>query len=1221
MHGIPSVCLLLWIVTLSLLSSKCNGVTYYVTPNSTTPCPSEPCHVLNYYAHHHAFNTTNARFVFLPGNHTLNTTIVVENVQNLTLTGDDRFETDLLGLPVPSSQIHCNRINGTGFDFENLSNLNIDSLLFSECVHEKVIYSHKFPGMQLMEMIGALTMHNTFNSTISMVTIQQSPGSGIVAVNLFGSITDSIFLVSNNTLAYFAYRGYNEKNKKISSSSFVMSSSRFLYGSGVVAGGLRFEADETCPNVTITINNITAIGNVGLNNGQMSIQWNTCANSSILVANSYFVDGHADSTLGSGGGLNVYIFIQHTTFAKQHFLAFVNCTYQSNSARVNGGAASIGFSRKTLDELLQAIYRVSFVNCIFMNNTSTSSVAQALLIYSMDPPIYSIPYCKVTFNNCTFSMSPAVDTAISNVITLVYPQNITFSNCTFEDNFGAAIVAINSIVTFDGSITFQNNSGTDGGALVFYTNSYMFLQNNAHIHFINNHAEHVGGAIYVHDGDCITVCPCFFQVPVAGTGPQNIMLSFGNNTAAEGGTALYGGQLGECAMMDGDIQSGANSWKTFEAISGLHNSVLQPSTISSDPIGVCFCTNNTLHCHKKWNNITVYPGQSFNISAITVGQRNGTVRRVIRADIDQGTIDNLQGLQSAQSYQNCTNLTYTVFSQAKSATLTLTVSKSQSRSNLQNFEPPTPPKVHIVLKGCPAGFTLEKYTPQPKCDCVPVLKKHHISCDINEGTVHRPASSWIGYHNGSHDNETSGLLYYAHCPLDYCRHNDMDIHLNNSDEQCAFNHSGILCGSCKPGLSLALGTPQCQKCSNTYLTLLIPFGVAGLALVLLLIVCNLTVTEGTLNGLIFYANIIWVNKAIFFPSNNLTVFIAWVNLDLGIQTCFYDGMDAYGKTWLQFAFPLYIWTLVGLIIYLSRYRVVNRLIGQNAVKALATLFLLSYAKLQRAIIAALSFTFILHPNGSKMYLWLYDGNVDYFTGKQIPLLMAGLAFLFFMSLPYTLALLFIGCIRRIATPRYRFLRWIVRLSPLFDAYTAPYKPRYQFWTGFLLLVRNILFLVFAINYSNDPALNLMAIVIASHFVFTLAWSLGGIYKNQPLNILESSFILNLGTVSVIVLYTGVSQSASAVGYTSTGVAFATFVGIILYHCYKQLSKTKFWRGFRAAARSQLGVGRRAREDESEPLLPETDSPEPMEGEMPHLVSYSHYRESMLEQLSDPRKDD
>ena len=454
----------------------------------------------------------------------------------------------------------------------------------------------------------------------------------------------------------------------------------------------------------------------------------------------------------------------------------------------------------------------------------------------------------------------------------------------------------------------------------------------------------------------------------------------------------------------------------------------------------------------------------------------------------------------------------------------------------------------------------------------------------------------------------------------------MDIRLNNSDEQCAFQHSGILCGSCKPGLSLVLGTSQCIKCSNTYLALLIPFGAAGLALVLLLVMCNLTVTEGTLNGLIFYANIIWVNKAIFFPYNHtniLTVYLVWVNLDLGVQTCFYDGMDAYGKTWLQFAFPLYIWTIVGLIIYLSRYRAVTRLIGQNAVKVLATLFLLSYAKLQRTIIAALSFTFIQYPDNSKRYVWLYDGNMDYFTGKQIPLLMAGLAFLLFMSLPYTLTLLFICYVRRIATPRYRILRWIVRFSPLFDAYTAPYKPRYQFWTGFLLLVRNILFLVFAINYSNNPALNLMAIVIASLFVLALTWSFRAVYKQWPLDVLESSFILNLGSVSVIVLYTGVSQSASVVAYTSTGVALATFVGIILYHCYKQVSKTELWRGFRAAARSQHGVGRRDRGDEAEPLLPETDSPEPREGEIPHLVYYDprHYRESMLEQLSDSRRDD
>ena len=124
-------------------------------------------------------------------------------------------------------------------------------------------------------------------------------------------------------------------------------------------------------------------------------------------------------------------------------------------------------------------------------------------------------------------------------------------------------------------------------------------------------------------------------------------------------------------------------------------------------------------------------------------------------------------------------------------------------------------------------------------------------------------------------------------------------------------------------------------------------------LVLFLIVCNLTVSVGTINGLIFYANIVCVNHTFLFvtprvPVLNvfqevLAVFIAWINLDLGIKACFINGMDAYIRTWLQFAFPFYIWMIVGVIIYLSRRSItVVKLVGSSAVSVLATLFLLSY---------------------------------------------------------------------------------------------------------------------------------------------------------------------------------------------------------------------------------------------------------------------------------------
>ena len=85
---------------------------------------------------------------------------------------------------------------------------------------------------------------------------------------------------------------------------------------------------------------------------------------------------------------------------------------------------------------------------------------------------------------------------------------------------------------------------------------------------------------------------------------------------------------------------------------------------------------------------------------------------------------------------------------------------------------------------------------------------------------------------------------------------------------------------------------------------------------------NLTVAFGTLNRLIFYANIVATNQYKFFPSTNVvTVFVSWLNLELGIDTCFFDGMDFYWKTWIQLAFPAYILLLVILVIIVSEHSV------------------------------------------------------------------------------------------------------------------------------------------------------------------------------------------------------------------------------------------------------------------------------------------------------------
>ena len=223
--------------------------------------------------------------------------------------------------------------------------------------------------------------------------------------------------------------------------------------------------------------------------------------------------------------------------------------------------------------------------------------------------------------------------------------------------------------------------------------------------------------------------------------------------------------------------------------------------------------------------------------------------------------------------------------------------------------------------------------------------QYRINCSISTQKVNRQSSIWI--------NATFGVLVHEHCPFDYCKPESFDLDLEDPDEQCAFNCSGILCGACQRNLSHVFGTSTCRECSSMWTLLWVPIiALVGIALVVPLIVLNLTVSVGTINGLIFYTNIVKANHATFIPPNTtnsfLSWFIAWINLD--IETCFYNALDAYVKTWLQFVFPLYIWFLVITIIVLSHYYTfAARLSGRNAVPVLATLFLLSYAKLLRII--------------------------------------------------------------------------------------------------------------------------------------------------------------------------------------------------------------------------------------------------------------------------------
>ena len=311
---------------------------------------------------------------------------------------------------------------------------------------------------------------------------------------------------------------------------------------------------------------------------------------------------------------------------------------------------------------------------------------------------------------------------------------------------------------------------------------------------------------------------------------------------------------------------------------------------------------------------------------------------------------------------------------------------------------------------CPNGFDLGL----EGCQCAEVFQNHvgkyNVSCDIDTQTVSREYSVWV-------DATNTTVSYSKKCPLLYCNPALLQVNLSRRDGaniQCLQHHSGILCGGCQKNYSLAIGSSNClPNCSNRFLALLAVFAVAGVLLVLFIKYLNLTITQGLISGFILYTNIVQTNKVILLSSSEPAVrvyatVIAWFNLDLGIETCFSETLDMYLKTWLQFAFPLYLWTLAGGIILACRYsQLATKFFGNNAVHVLATIFLLSYNKILRVIIAILSATTIRVQTGGvrEEVVWTYDGNIPYLGPQHAAPFAVGTAVFLAMWLPFTLFVL------------------------------------------------------------------------------------------------------------------------------------------------------------------------------------------------------------------------
>ena len=254
---------------------------------------------------------------------------------------------------------------------------------------------------------------------------------------------------------------------------------------------------------------------------------------------------------------------------------------------------------------------------------------------------------------------------------------------------------------------------------------------------------------------------------------------------------------------------------------------------------------------------------SYALLLVAVDQIGQPVNATIQTSLNFVGSGIAEGQLAREIPAECTDLEFNVFSPHASENLTLYALNGPfkdadlSRATIE---------IHFLSCSCPIGLQVSGINnTNCTCKCHSGISQYVETCDDHTGSLFKQPQSraWISYIN---DTNLTGYLVYPNCPFDYCLSASPPIDLNQpngADAQCAFSCSSLLCGSCQPGLSLSLGSSHCLLCPSYWPVLLIAITIvailAGIALVTLLLVLNMTVAVGTL---IFYANVVYANKSV-----------------------------------------------------------------------------------------------------------------------------------------------------------------------------------------------------------------------------------------------------------------------------------------------------------------------------------------------------------------------
>ena len=603
----------------------------------------------------------------MPGNYQMKHDILIANVSNFSIEGNSAL----------SVEISCTNLSS--WIIANSLLIEIKNVRFLNCgnMHATKV----FKGTISSKIKAAIFIYNVSSISVVNVTIGNSCGYGIIALNIVGMCTfEHLIIHGNGTISTFCERLSNNT----------------LFG-GMVLLNLRTKYSKSLHKGTnITIRDCSFF-NIQANWLGKSIKSVRYFNASVIGLVLHQVQYHIDVNIENVNITNI-ISIKRSIISVSYSINRTSNVTITNSTicytSANYSSIEVGYKWNVI-------------------KTKHLGIGHKLFLTSNQ-------FCHNEAGDF-FIMKHVYNNSLSMQL-----KNNLFENNTVKDILFKTKAVVPLIV---GYLNVSNNKAN----IVFSISNYMLLNKGVVLHFSNNTRPSKPESYRVvvkKNNQSSYVCPFQF------INSTDVRIIFYNNT--EYYRTVYGNSLFGCTW----IPKFPNKEKLLP--SEVYSKIIQyygedNRGISGWENSICLCNDSNHHNH---NCLTVEPIIAYPGETISIGFMHYYFDIAIYTTFNESIYNEIAppcGISSPKTdlvFNYCSKINYTVTSNSSHSMCLLLLRTATKENTIYAFR--------INLRNCSLGFVHDNKEGVCKCHPDFASSIHSLKCDISNEAFLRPAGGWIG---------------------------------------------------------------------------------------------------------------------------------------------------------------------------------------------------------------------------------------------------------------------------------------------------------------------------------------------------------------------------------------------------------------------------------------------------------------------------------------------